>query len=351
MEVINVAFIGNLNDAYMLSGAGLGNMFFNSFWVAVYLGINGALETLVSQAYGAKNWKLCGETVNTGAFVLLVLFIPVFFLLFFIGDILVWLNVDATSAYYATLYSRALIIGLIMQALYDLLRKFLIMMGRALMPTLIQGFTLPLHFLFNYLLVNKAGMGVTGSGIATSLTFSLNMILVVIVVMCTEETRKCLTWPKPSEILPRSWSYFLLGVPTSLMSCLDIWAFTGLTLISSYLGVYENAGQVIMLNVISILYSIPLGFASACCALVGNQMGKGRHEKAKVYAKQGFFTVMMFSIAPCLMFAIFPDKITGIFTSDPVIIDVCHNAMLFSSIGFFADAAQGTMQGVVKGVG
>lgn len=48
VEIVNVAFIGNLNDSYMLSGVGLGNMMVNALWVSVYLGINGALETLVS---------------------------------------------------------------------------------------------------------------------------------------------------------------------------------------------------------------------------------------------------------------------------------------------------------------
>jgi MATE family multidrug resistance protein len=48
VEIINVAFIGHLNDSYMLSGVGLGNMMVNALWVSVYMGINGALETLVS---------------------------------------------------------------------------------------------------------------------------------------------------------------------------------------------------------------------------------------------------------------------------------------------------------------
>ena len=42
---MNTAFIGNLNNAYMLSGVGLGNMMINVLWIAIYLGVNGALET------------------------------------------------------------------------------------------------------------------------------------------------------------------------------------------------------------------------------------------------------------------------------------------------------------------
>lgn len=48
VEIVNIAFIGHLNDSLMISGVGMGNMMVNAFWFSVYMGINGALETLVS---------------------------------------------------------------------------------------------------------------------------------------------------------------------------------------------------------------------------------------------------------------------------------------------------------------
>ena len=43
----------------------------------MFVGLNGALETLVSQSYGSGNLKLCGVYLNRGRFVLLCSFIPV----------------------------------------------------------------------------------------------------------------------------------------------------------------------------------------------------------------------------------------------------------------------------------
>ena len=51
-EQINVIFIGNLQDPFKLSGIGVGNMVMNLVPYALMIGINTALETLVSQAYG-----------------------------------------------------------------------------------------------------------------------------------------------------------------------------------------------------------------------------------------------------------------------------------------------------------
>jgi len=59
-QQINFMFVGNLNDTTSLAAVGLGNMFINICAFAFSFGMNTALETLVSQAYGAKNLPLCG---------------------------------------------------------------------------------------------------------------------------------------------------------------------------------------------------------------------------------------------------------------------------------------------------
>ena len=47
-EQINIIFIGNLQDPAKLSAIGVGNMVMNMLPYAIMIGINTALETLVS---------------------------------------------------------------------------------------------------------------------------------------------------------------------------------------------------------------------------------------------------------------------------------------------------------------
>jgi Na+-driven multidrug efflux pump len=53
----NTGFIGHLGDEAKLAGVGLGTLYVNIFCQSIILGLNGALQTLVSQAYGAENLK------------------------------------------------------------------------------------------------------------------------------------------------------------------------------------------------------------------------------------------------------------------------------------------------------
>ena len=55
----------------------MGNMIQNMIGLSIVIGLNGALETLVSQAYGAGNLQLCGTYLNRGLMIVVVCFIPI----------------------------------------------------------------------------------------------------------------------------------------------------------------------------------------------------------------------------------------------------------------------------------
>ena len=54
VQLSNTYFIGNLNEPVLLAGVGMGNMLLNVLCFAVVQGLNGALETFVSQSFGGK---------------------------------------------------------------------------------------------------------------------------------------------------------------------------------------------------------------------------------------------------------------------------------------------------------
>ena len=53
--IMNLAFVGHLNKPELVAGVGMGNMTVNLCALSLIYGFNSALDTLVSQAAGAKN--------------------------------------------------------------------------------------------------------------------------------------------------------------------------------------------------------------------------------------------------------------------------------------------------------
>ena len=103
-ELINTIFVGHLNDPELLVGVGMGNIIIVMLCNSVFLGMNGAIETLVSQAYGSGNFKMCAVYLNRGRMILLLAFIPIILLLINTDHILVALGISAEASYYAKIY-------------------------------------------------------------------------------------------------------------------------------------------------------------------------------------------------------------------------------------------------------
>jgi Na+-driven multidrug efflux pump len=49
---MNIIFLSHMGDATIISGAGLGNMTVNILCLSLMIGLNGAIDTLVSQTFG-----------------------------------------------------------------------------------------------------------------------------------------------------------------------------------------------------------------------------------------------------------------------------------------------------------
>ena len=99
--------------------------------MSMFVGLNGALETLVSQSYGSGNLKLCGVYLNRGRFVLLCSFIPVAVILSNAQYILVAIGQNPQVANYAQHYIIAYMPGLFLNGMFDGQRRFLNSVGRS----------------------------------------------------------------------------------------------------------------------------------------------------------------------------------------------------------------------------
>jgi len=72
-----------------------------------------------------------------------------------------------------------------------------------------------------------------------------------------------------------------LGIPSAMMLCLEWWAYEVMTLMSGYIGVKEQAAQIVLMNMIAFMFMFALGLSSAASTTVGQQIGRGDVVKAK----------------------------------------------------------------------
>ena len=197
-EMVNLIFVGHLNDEKILAGVGLGIMLQNVFGLSIVLGINGAIETLVSQAYGNGNLHLCGIYLNRGRFVVLLTFIPLVALLCNTENILVLINQNAEIAKYSQVYVNYQIPGLVLSGLSDAQRKFLNMFEMSSVPLVCFVVGELIHVLLCAHFVWNMELSIIGVGYASSITNFIIYILLLIYTSYIKEIREAVQWPNKS---------------------------------------------------------------------------------------------------------------------------------------------------------
>ena len=121
----NIIFISMLDNPVLLSGWGLGNTTVNVIVFSVDVGICGGIDTLVSQAYGRKDYYMCGVYLNTARIVIATMAIVQFAILIYWNEIFVYLGLPPESSAIAQQYILSVLPGIFMGVQFEWLRRFL----------------------------------------------------------------------------------------------------------------------------------------------------------------------------------------------------------------------------------
>jgi MATE family multidrug resistance protein len=90
--LINVYFMGNQKNPDLIAGVGMGSMLINVLFFAIGQGLNGTIETFVSQANGAGLHYMCGVYLNRARVLVSLVLLPIAFVFYFTDVILISLD-------------------------------------------------------------------------------------------------------------------------------------------------------------------------------------------------------------------------------------------------------------------
>lgn len=125
------------------------------------------------------------------------------------------------------------------------------------------------HYVWCQIFVIWLDYGIVGTGISNVITQSLTFLLLIFYTNTQEDIAKSIQWPNEG-VYDGLREYFAIGIPSTIMLCLDWWVWELLILISGYLGVHEQATNIVIMNIILIAYMITMGLEQAACTLIGH---------------------------------------------------------------------------------
>ncbi|XP_029304679.1 multidrug and toxin extrusion protein 1-like [Cottoperca gobio] len=346
---VSMVFCGHLGKTE-LAGVALAIAVINVTGISIGCGLASACDTLISQTYGSGNLKRVGVIVQRGVLILLLACFPCWAVLINTQPILLAVRQSAEVARLSQLYVKIFMPALPAAFMYQLQGRYLQNQG-IMWPQVISGaMGNILNVIINYIFLSHLDLGVTGSAAANAISqYSLAVFLFVHI--CSRGLHKA-TWNGWSVDCLQEWGPFLnLAIPSMLMHCLEWWLYEIAGFLAGIISEVELGAQSIVYQLAAIVYMFPMGVSVAASVRVGNALGAGNTEQAKLSSKVSLISASIVScfIGACLV--VFKDVVGYIFTTEKDIIQRVADVMKIYGFIHVAEAFAAVTGGIVRGAG
>ncbi|RBW51943.1 MATE family efflux transporter [Marinobacter sp. F3R11] len=350
--VIDTVMAGHAS-AEDLAGVGIGT----SLWVPLFLffiGMLGALQPIISGYNGARVPEKIMPATWQGLYIAGVGAIIMILLLTNVHPVLDGLKLEARTAGITQGYLNAFAWGipslLLMTALRGLtdgLGHTRVIMAFSILSTLIN---LPLNYIFIYGKLGLPAMGGIGCGWATSVSNGVAAIALLAYLNHSQLYKQfhlVADWVKPNKALIR---YILgIGIPIGFTIFVEASLFSVIALFLAPLGPVVVAGHQIALNVVSLLFMLPLSIGMALTLRVSFLIGAGAPDSARLISRSSLILAAATALVFAVLLLIFSEGIAALYTSDTDVQAVTIRLLMFAAIFQVADVIQITCISALRG--
>ncbi len=361
MGLVDTVMLGRLGEQ-ALGAAAIGNILIFGLFV-LPMGILAGLDPMVSQAYGAGNDAAIGRAVRRGVILALALSLPLVVIYADARWVLRLLGQPPELVPLASEYIHAFAFSVTISLVYQAYRHVFQSMGivKPLMWIVLSANLV--NFGANWVLIYGVpewgipAYGVTGAGWATTIARGF-MFAALLVVMARGAY---LLGPRLAAALEgrvrvrREMAgvaqLFRVGFPVGMQVSLEVWAFSLAGIMMGWLGTLPLAGHAVAINLVSLVFMVPMGVSVAAATRVGQSVGRGDAVGARRVAWTSLGLTAAIMTGATLLFALFPDALAGLYTTDAEVVAMVAILLPIAALFQLFDGSQVVGFGILRGAG
>uniref|UniRef100_A0A674ERB5 Multidrug and toxin extrusion protein n=1 Tax=Salmo trutta TaxID=8032 RepID=A0A674ERB5_SALTR len=308
VSFVSTVFCGHLGKTE-LAGVALAIAVINVTGISIGSGLSSACDTLISQTFGSRNLLKVGVILQRAILIQLLACFPCWAILINTEPILLAVKQSPEVARLSQIYVKIFMPALPATFIYQLEARYLQNQG-IIWPQVITGVVANLlNALINYIFLYVLDLGVAGSAWANTIS-QLSLAAMLYTYILWKELHKA-TWAGWSWECLEDWdTYIHLAIPSMIMLCVEWWTFEIGGFLAGLISEVELGAQSIVYELANICYMFPLGFSVAGSVRVGNALGAGDTEQAKLSAKLAMFCAGSVSVCLSVLVGILKDKIS-----------------------------------------
>ncbi|MGD9831827.1 MAG: MATE family efflux transporter [Piscinibacter sp.] len=317
-------------------------------YITVFVGLMGivlAISPIAGQLFGAKHYEACGAQLHQAMWLALALSVPGCLVLLFPQPFLELSRASPEVSAKVRGHLAALAFALPPALLFTAFRGFNTAVSRPKIVMLLQLGALALKVPLTALFVFGAGplpaLGAPGCGVATAVCMLLQLGTVWLILKRDPFYARFhigdrLSPPHRGSLL----ALVRLGVPMGGSIMIEVTGFTFMAFFISRLGATPVAGHQIAVNLVSLMFMMPLAIANASSTLVAQRIGAGDMDDAHRVGWHGLeIGVAIAALMGGFVF-LFREAIIGLYSRDAVIVAAAMPLLAWVAVFHIADAAQ-----------
>lgn len=358
-SVVAVAFIGHLDDPSLLSSAVLANSLFNVSGYSVVQGLSAGMETLCGQAYGGRSYKALGLWLQRALLITWLMCLPISLLWTHAEPLLLAVGQKPSIAAGAARYLWCILPTLFMGAVVECLKRYLLAQQVVLPGMVITMVTSCLCPLYNWLLIFKLQLGLTGAAYAFVLSQATSCLLLICYTAWRDAAMAAAgdpqaTWSRPSMAVFAGWGMYLsYGVPACLMICMEWWCYEVLILLA---GVTSNAEVAVgvmglCLQISASAYMASMAYSSSVNTRIGNELGAGNAATARLAFIIGVAAVIL--VQACMILGLFfgARQVLALLTNNEEVEGLARQVFPILLPTFIGDGVNAVAAATLRGAG
>lgn len=342
-------FLGKLGKE-ALAGGSLAIGMANITGFSIISGLALGMEGISSQAYGAQQWPLIGQTLQCTIMILIIISIPISILWLNFKPILLFCGQDPTILSIATTYLAFSLPDLILQSFINPLKIFLRTQCVTFPLMYSAALALFFHVIINYVIIHTFGLGIQAIALVGAFSNLNFLITLLIYLRFSGVCSRC--WQGWSSQSFNYWKLILgKALPSCVSVCLEWWWYELLVIFS---GLLTNATETIaaygiIIQATSLIYEFPSSLSLVVSTRVGNELGANNPTNAKISSFTAllcaFFTAIM-----AMFFMVTMSHVWGqLFTKDEAILSLISTTLPIVGLCEIGNCPQTTICGVLSG--